>query len=143
MPVLCLALRNRRGSRRHEAVAGMVQHALERHWMVRSINEGSRQISRQLKQGPGWIKLPFSEAYESPSYIDALIQLADDAMWLAKEITLPDHPPPYHPPIYYTISIKWGCRFEIVRDDAVICGDYPVQSYAVPCCHGRQGRYGS
>ena len=37
----------------------MVQHALER----------------------GWIKPPISEAYESPSYIEALIELARDARW--------------------------------------------------------------
>ena len=150
MPVLCLALRNRRGSRRHQAVAGMVQHALERHWMVRSIYKGSRKISTQLEQGPAWIKRPFSEASESPSYIDALIQLADDAMWLAKEITLPDHPPPYHPPIYYTIRIEWGYHFEYPREDAVIRGDYLYEnresrSRAIkdgdiyPCRYGSQG----
>ena len=33
-----------------------------------------------------------------------LIQLADDANWLAREIPLPDHPPPKHPPIYYKID---------------------------------------
>ena len=60
MPVLCQALRNRPGSRRHQAVAAVVQHALER----------------------GWIKPPFSEACESPSYIDALIELAKDARWI-------------------------------------------------------------
>ena len=128
MPVLCLALRNRRGSRRHQAVAGMVQNALERDWMVRSICEGSQFISRKLKQEPDWIKRPFSEAHESPSYIDALIQLADDAMWLAKEITLPDHPPPYHPPIYYTIRIEWDYPGEIPREDAVIRGDYVYEN---------------
>ena len=59
MPTLCRALRNRVGSRRHHAVAGMVQHVMDR----------------------GWIKPPFSEARESPSYIEALIELARDAGW--------------------------------------------------------------
>ena len=59
IPILCLALRNRPGHRRHQATAAMVQHAFER----------------------GWIKIPFSEAHESPSYVDALIELARDARW--------------------------------------------------------------
>ena len=126
--VLCLALRNRRGSRRHQAVVSMVQHALERDWMVQSIHDTTRKISTQLKREPGWIKRPVSEAHESPSYIDALIQLADDAMWLAKEITLPDHPPPYHPRIYYTMRIKQGYPTGIPREDAVIRGDYVYEN---------------
>ena len=59
MPILCRALRNRPGNRRHQAVAALVQHALER----------------------GWIKSPFSEACESQNYIDAMIELARDARW--------------------------------------------------------------
>ena len=61
MPILCLALRNRFDSRRHHAVACIAQHALER----------------------GWIKSPFSEALESPSYIEALIELVRDTRWSA------------------------------------------------------------
>ena len=61
MPILCRALRNRPGSRRHQAVAALVQHAHER----------------------GWIKSPFSEPCESPSYIDAMIELVRDARWSA------------------------------------------------------------
>ena len=41
--------------------------------------------------------LPYKEQEEaeaSPNYVETLIQLADDAGWLAREITLPDHPPP-------------------------------------------------
>ena len=60
MPILCLALRNRPGHRRHQAAAAMVQHAFER----------------------GWIKIPFSEAHESPSYVEALIELVKDARWI-------------------------------------------------------------
>ena len=102
MPVLCHTLRNRTGHRRHQAVAGMVQHAYDN----------------------GLIRWPFSEAAESPSYIDALIQLADDANWLAREIPLPDHPPPKHPPIYYTIGSRLGQPVPVPREDAVIRGDY-------------------
>ena len=103
MPILIQALRNRTGHRRHHAVAGMVQHAMERGWIRRH---------------------SFSEAGESPSYIEALIQLADDANWLAREIPLPDHPPPKHPPIYYTIGSKYGRPAPVPRDDALIRGDY-------------------
>ena len=103
MPILIQALRNKTGHRRHHAVAGMVQHAMEQ----------------------GWIRRPsFSEASESPSYIEALIQLADDANWLAREIPLPDHPPPRHPPIYYTIGSRLGRPVPVPREDALIRGDY-------------------
>ena len=103
MPILIQALRNRTGHRRHQAVAGIVQHAAEQ----------------------GWIRRPsFSEASESPSYIEALIQLADDANWLAREIPLPDHPPPRHPPIYYTIGSRLGRPVPVPREDALIRADY-------------------
>ena len=62
MPILCLALRNRPGHRRHQATAAMVQHAFER----------------------GWIKVPFSEVNESPTYVEALVELARDARWSAQ-----------------------------------------------------------
>ena len=105
MPVLCLALRNRRGSRKHQAVAGIVQHAMEQ----------------------SWIKRPFSEAYASPSYIDALIQLAIDAKWLAIEIPLPAHPQPFHPLIYYTIISQQGRYVPVPRENALIRGGYLYQ----------------
>lgn len=62
LPILCLALRNRRGSSRHQAVAALVQHTWEQ----------------------GRIKSLFAEADESPTYIDALIELARDARWSAE-----------------------------------------------------------
>ena len=70
----------------------------------------------------GWIKPPYSRLTESPSYVDALTQLADDAGWLAKEIPLPDHPPPMHPTIYYTIDPK--SNRPILREDSLIRADY-------------------
>ena len=88
MPILCQAQRRRTGwspwTMALHAVDAMQLHARER----------------------GWIKPPYSRAGESPGYIDALIQLANDAGWLAREILLPEHPEPKHPPIYYTMDLK-------------------------------------
>ena len=107
MPILCAALRRREGRNEypdpvmaHHAVVGMVQHALE----------------------TGRIKPPFSEASESPNYVEALTQLADDANWIAREIPLPEHPPPHHLPIYYTTDPR--TNQPIPRDDCYIRGDY-------------------
>ena len=107
MPVLGEALRRREGMNEypdpvmaHHAVGGMLQHALE----------------------TGRIKPPISEASESPNYVEALIKLADDANWLAREIPLPDHPPPHHPPIYYTMYPE--SSRPIPRNDSYIRGDY-------------------
>ena len=107
MPILCAALRRREGRNdypdpvmAHHAVGGMIQHALE----------------------TGRIKSPFSEAGESPNYVEALIQLADEANWIAREIPLTDHPPPHHPPIYYTMDSE--SSRPMPRDDSYIRGDY-------------------
>ena len=107
LPVLGAALRRREGRNEypdpvmaHHAVGCMIQHALE----------------------TGRIKSPFSEASESPNYVEALIKLADEANWIAREITLPDHPPPHHPPIYYTMDSE--SSRPIPRSDSYIRGDY-------------------
>ena len=107
MPILGAALRRREGRNEypdpvtaHNAVGCMIQHALE----------------------TGRIKSPFSEASESPNYVEALIKLADEANWIAREIPLPDHPPPHHPTIYYTIDPK--SNQPIPRDDCYIRGNY-------------------
>ena len=107
MPILGAALRRREGRneypdpvRAHHAVGCMIQHALE----------------------TGRIKSPFSEASESPNYVKALIKLADEANWIAREIPLPDHPPPHHPPIYYTMDS--GSSRPMPRSDSYIRGDY-------------------
>ena len=102
LPILCLALRNRPGNRRYVAVADVVQHAKEQGWMSR-FN---------------------ADANESPSYIEALIQLADDTNRLAREIPLPDHPPPHHPPIYYEIGTYNGRPVPVPRKGAIIRGNY-------------------
>ena len=107
MPILCAALRRREGRNEypdpvmaHHAVGCMIQHALE----------------------TGRIKSPFSEASESPNYVEALIKLADEAYWIAREIPLPDHPPPHHPPIYYTMDSE--SSRPIPRRDSYLRGDY-------------------
>ena len=103
MPVLCLALRNRRGSRssrRHQAVNAMQLHAVE----------------------GGWIKHPFTLSEASPNYVEALVQLADNACWLPQEVRLPLHPAPHHPPIYYTRDP--GTGLPKPREDSLIRGDF-------------------
>ena len=75
----------------------------------------------------GRIKHPFTPSEASPNYVEALIQLADDANWLAREIPLPDHPPPKHPPIYYTIDPQ--TNRPIPRADSLIRGDYVFQKH--------------
>ena len=107
MQILGQALRKRPGQKlnpylnmAHRAVVDVVEHAREQRWAMR----------------------PLSEPHASPTYIDALIQLADDANWLAREIPLPDHPPPKHPPIYYTINPETGVP--VPRADSLIRGDY-------------------
>ena len=71
-----------------------------------------------------WVKPPYSNTYRSPSYVDALIQLADDAGWLAKEIPLPAHAEPHHPAIFYTVEKKYGFPCGIPKEDSLIHADY-------------------
>ena len=109
MPVLSWALRRRQGKvpdpalfhfRAHQGVSAMQLHAAER----------------------GWLKHPFTPSETSPDYVEALIQLADDANWIAREIPLLAHPEPYHPTIYYTTD--QATNRPIPREDSVIRGDY-------------------
>ena len=129
MPILCQAQRRRTGW----SPWTMALHG---------VNEMQLHASKR-----GWIKPPYSRLTESPSYIDALTQLADDAGWLAKEIPLPDHPPPRHPPIYYTINP--ATKKPVPRRDAVIHADYvhmldgsriTTSGYIDPC-HYPDGPY--
>ena len=108
LPILCRALRNRQGRKvqpylnmAHHAVADVVEHARQERWTRR----------------------PLSGPYASSTYVDALVQLADDANWLAREIPLPDHPPPKHPPIYYTTDPETN-GVPVPRADSLIRGDY-------------------
>ena len=107
LPVLGLAQRYRPGpklnpalNRAQMAVNTMQLHAVE----------------------SGRLKHPFTLSEASPNYVEALIQLADDADWLAREIPLPDHPPPKHPPIYYTVDPVTGQP--VPREDSLIRAEY-------------------
>ena len=113
-PILGRALHRRQGRvpdpalshyRAHQGVSAMQLHAAER----------------------GWIKHPFTLSETSPNYVEALIQLADDANWLAREIPLPAHPEPHHPTIYYTIDQV--SNRPVPRQDSVIRGDYVYSPY--------------
>ena len=99
MPILCNARRRRNGgsplNRAHRAVANVVQHAREERWTDRSL----------------------SDPYASPDYVEALIQLADDADWLAREIQVPGHSP-----MYYTRDARTG--LPVPRNDSYIRCDY-------------------
>lgn len=87
LPILCRARQRRVNWPRYlEAVNIMRQNALER----------------------GEIKKPVSVRGECRNYIDALIRLADDTGKLAREIPLPAHPGPRHPPIYYMTDEESG-----------------------------------
>ena len=70
----------------------------------------------------GWIKPPYSRLEMYPDFVEALIQLAEDTGWLAREILLPVHPEPKHPPVYYTIDPV--TKRSVPREDALIRGDY-------------------
>lgn len=70
----------------------------------------------------GWITPPYSRLRDCPNFVEALIQLASDADWLAREVPLPDHPAPHHPPVYYTIDEK--TERPVPRADSLIRGDY-------------------
>lgn len=70
----------------------------------------------------GWIEPPYALPEASPNYVEALVQLADDAGWLAREVPLPEHPDPQHPAIYYTIDETAGRP--VPRADGLLRGDY-------------------
>ena len=109
MPILCAARRRRTGrsslAMAHQGVNAMQLRAVEK----------------------GWIKHPFTPSEASSDYVEALVQLADDANWLAREIPLPNHPAPKHPPIYYTIDP--ASKRAVPRSDALISGNYVYETY--------------
>ena len=108
LPVLCLALRNRPG----------ISALLRAHMAANAV-----QLRFAEKR---WLKHPYTLSEESPNHAEALVQLADDMDWLAREIPLPDHPAPKHPTIYYTIDP--ASNLPVPRDDALIRGDYVYTS---------------
>ena len=104
MPILCAALRRRTGlspwNRAHQGVNAMQLRYLEK----------------------GWIKHPYTPSEACPDYVEALVQLADDADLIAREIPLPAHPGPQHPPIYYETDPV--SKLPIPRSDALIRANY-------------------
>ena len=111
MPVLCRAMRKRPGRKRkpylnmaHHAVADVVEHIRAKRWTAR----------------------PVTDAYASANYVEALVQLADDTDWLAREVPLPDHPAPRHPPVYYTMYPGTGLPKPV--KDSYLRGDYVYKS---------------
>ena len=75
-------------------------------------------------QVKGWVKPPYSNPFRTLSYVDALVKLADDTDWLAREIPLPAHPEPHHPTIFYTVDKSRGFPNRIPRKDSLIRADY-------------------
>lgn len=59
---------------------------------------------------------------QSPDYAGALLQPEDDAGWLVRELRLPDHPQPKHPPVYYLLDLKTHRPVAMKGD--VLHGDY-------------------
>ena len=107
MPILLVALRKRTGSTLNPALnrAHMAVNALQ----LRLAERG------RLRQG-------CIQSEQIPNFFKALLQLADDAGWLEREIPLQDHPAPRHPPIHYTIDPKTGKP--IATEKSLIRGDY-------------------
>lgn len=104
MPVLCAARRRRLRSfpldTGHRAAAAVADHVM------------SKDKHKRPKFDP----------YQCQTAADVMIQLADYMGIAAGTVTLPDHPPPYHPPVYYTLDPETGRP--IPREDSLIRGDY-------------------
>ena len=107
LPILGLAQRYRPGPKLNPALnrAHMAVNALQSHLVA-----------------IGRLKHPFTPSEASPNFVEALMQLADDAAWTDREMPLPAHPDPQHPPIYCSLGTLTGRP--IPRKDAVIRGDY-------------------
>ena len=107
LPVLGLAQRYRPGPKLNPALnrGQMAINALQSHLVA-----------------IGRLKHPFTPSEASPNFVEALMQLADDTVWTDREMPLPAHTGPRHPPIYFTLGTLTGRP--IPREDAVIRGDY-------------------
>ena len=107
MPILRKALHKRMGSQLNPALrwGHSVVTAMQVHLAQRGL----------LRQG-------YTRSEKIPNYMEALLQLADEAGWLYREIPLPDHPAPRHPPIHYTINPKIGKP--VATEESLIRGDY-------------------
>ncbi len=134
LPVLGQAQRRRPGpklnpalNRAHLAVCAMQTHFVERGLIKQpaSRSEASpnhKQPYSRSEASPNH-KQPYSRLEASPNHVEALIQLGDELGGLVhREIPLPDHPAPRHPPIYYTIDAK--TKKPVPTKESLIRGDY-------------------
>lgn len=112
MPILRKALQKRMGSKLNPALrwGHLVVIAMQEHLAERGL----------LRRG-------YTRSEKIPNYMEALLQLADDAGWLYHEIPLPDHPAPRHPPIHYTIDPNTG--EPVPTEESLIRGDYVYDVY--------------
>ena len=112
MPILRQALQKRMGSKLNPALrwAHSVVIAMQVHLAQRGL----------LRRG-------YTRSEKIPNYMEALLQLADEAGWLEREIPLQDHPAPKHPPIYYTIDPKTSKP--VPTEKSLIRGDYVYHTY--------------
>ena len=113
MPILCMGLRKRSGARflpptvkAHMAVNVMHMHAAYR-----------KELTR-----------PYEGPYPVSDHIEALIQYMKDTRLAPREIPLPWHGEPKHPPIYYYIDPI--TRQPTPREDALICAEYVRRPWA-------------
>ena len=111
-PILRQALQKRMGSKLNPALrwGHSVVNAMQVHLADRGLLRGGYTRSENI-----------------PNYIDALLQLADDAGWLYREIPLQDHPAPRHPPVYYTVDPK--TNKPVPTEESLIRGDYVYDMY--------------
>ena len=107
MPILCTGLRKRSGAR-------FLPPTVKAHMAVDIMHRraADRGETKRLYKGP----------FASPDHIEALILFADDTWLLGREIPLPEHGEPKHPPIYYYIDPI--TKKDTPRDDAKICSNY-------------------
>ena len=112
MPILRQALQKRMGSKLNPALrwGHSVVSAMQVHLAERGL----------LRQG-------YTRSEKIPNYMEALLQLADEAGWLEREIPLQDHPAPRHPPIHYTIDPKTSKP--VPTEESLIRGDYVYHTY--------------
>ena len=115
MPILCQALR-------HRGEAGFLPPALKAHMAVNVMHMRAAERGETRK--------PYNGPYPSADYAEALIQYADDTGLLGREIPLPEHEDPQHPPIYYYIDPI--TKQPTPRDDAVIRSNYVFDRVGPP-----------
>ena len=107
MPILIEGLRRRGGVR-------FLPPTVKAHMAVNAMHMRAEERDETTR--------PYNGPYPSPDYKEALIQYADDTRLLPREIPLPEHREPKHPPIYYYIDPI--TKQPTPREDSYIRGDY-------------------